>query len=150
MGGGPERQVRAALKHIIGMANLNKHVKLVMLSYGSDCKTIHSAEEYRIDGGTNFRAAYAAIRDVIARHTCSDDEQHALSGNNVGSVTIAFLTDGEDTCGRNDTLVSDFKAVLPPTWPLTVHTIGFSRGCDQTLLENMRLAGSIPGLFRYA
>ena len=34
--------------------------------------------------------------------------------------------------------------------PLAVHTVGFSSNCDRELLESMRTAGQLEGVYRYA
>jgi len=153
MAGKSATQVATALKHIVSLSKINSSVKLVILSYGSDCQEIFSAEDYYIDGGTNFRAAFAMVDNVLARYICSNEEKDLHKINNVSSVTVAFLTDGEDTSGHRDWLVPEFKEMLHNRWqnhPLYVHTIGFGTSCDKNLLEGMRTSGTLEGMFRYA
>lgn len=79
------------------------------------------------------------------------EDQHRT--NNVSSIDIAFLTDGQDGSGSRDTLVSDLKDILKSKWedgPIRVHTLGFSNCCDQNLLESIREAGTIPGIYQFA
>jgi ankyrin repeat protein len=87
---------------------------------------------------------------VLARYIYSDK---VISNNNVSSATITFLTDGEDGSSDRKELVPFFKEMLITRWknnPITVHTIGFGASCDRNLLEGMRTAGNIEGMFRYA
>lgn len=153
MAGKSATQVSTALKHIVSLSKINTSVKLIILSYGSDCQEIFNAEDYKIDGGTNFRAAFAMVDNVLARYICSNEEKDLHKMNNVSSVTVAFLTDGEDTSGSRDRLVPEFKEMLHNRWknnPLYVHTIGFGTSCDKNLLEGMRMSGTLEGMFRYA
>jgi ankyrin repeat protein len=153
MGGGPEHQVRSAIRHIISMAAHSPCVKLVILSYSSECIEIQNPQSYVIGGGTNFRGAFAMVQKVLSRYICSDDPQLAMHPNNVSTVNIAFLTDGEDTCGGRDRLVNEFKTILQRQWgsnPLSVHAMGFGQSCDRSLLEDMRKAGTVEGMFLYA
>jgi ankyrin repeat protein len=153
MGGAPERQVSTALKHIYALAQGNPCVKLVMVTYGSEADIIDTPDQYRIRGGTNFRAAFDMVKTVLRGYRCSDAPEHRHAINNVCGVTIAFLTDGQDMSGNKNRLVPEFKEMLDNVWgenPLSVHAIGFSRNCDQNLLEGMREAGRDPGMYRYA
>jgi len=151
MSGNPYKQVLTALRHIYHLSQHNSSVKLMMISYESSAKIINTPEEYKICGGTNFRAAFEAVNQLLSRYICSDENKHAV--NNVSSVTIAFLTDGQDQSYNRERLVPEFREMLRRRWgdnPLSVHTIGFSRNCDRDLLEGMRESGNIPGTFRYA
>ncbi len=153
MGGRPGEQVGMALKHIEALAKHNNNVHLVMLAYESACREIQHASEYHIGGGTNFRAAFEMIDQVLRRYVCSDAPKDAQKVNNVCSVNIAFMTDGQDNSGNRQALVPEFKEMLRTRWgdnPLRVHTVGFGHGCDRELLENMRLAGTLEGFYRYA
>ena len=153
MSGGPERQVRTALRHILGLAATAPHLQLVVVSYNSTATEIHTAEDYVIGGGTNFRCAFAAVQTILTRYVCSDDPRDAALPNNVSSVTIAFLTDGGHTDGNCEGLVPEFRQMLQRQWnhgPLSVHALGFSASCDRTLLDQMRTAGTTEGTFRYA
>jgi ankyrin repeat protein len=153
MSGAPHAQVLAALKHIESLAAHNAHVRLVMLTYGDDCKEITKAADYIIAGGTNFRAAFAMVNTVLQRYICSDDPADAERANNVSMATVVLMTDGQDCSGNRQTLVPEFKEMLVARWgdkPLAVHTVGFSGGCDRELLESIRTAGTVEGLYRYA
>ena len=149
----PMTQVSTALKHIVELSRLNNKVKLVMIKYGSGAEEIETADQYGNTGGTNFRAAFACIESVLRRYICSDRPEDANKLNNVSAVDIAFLTDGEDMSGNRERLVPELKEMLEVRWgdhPLRIHAIGFSQGCDRGLLDSMRTAGSLEGVFRYA
>lgn len=152
MGGAPWRQVETALLHIVGLQRSSASTRLVIVAYDSTAASV-SAEgpldevTARIrtmftGGGTNFRAAFAQIREVLQQRR---GEAHS-------AATIAFLTDGQDGSGARETLISDFREMLRSSWPhsVSVHVIGFGASCDRDLLEQMRLAGSVEGMFRYA
>ena len=153
MAGQASRQVSAALTHIECLARDNLNVKLVMLSYGSDCTEIKTAADYQINGGTNFRSAFNMVDKVLGRYICSDKPEDESLGNNVSTATVVFMTDGQDGCSNRNTLAPEFKEMLRARWndsPLTVHTVGFSRSCDRELLEAIRTSGNIEGFYRYA
>jgi len=100
MGGNPEVQVKTALKHIIRLAEHNPCVKLVIIAYDSYADIITTVDDYRIQGGTNFRSAFSKIAEVL---------------NNIldlSSVNIAFLTDGKDMESNKQMLVPEFKEML--------------------------------------
>ncbi|CAD7930888.1 unnamed protein product [Amoebophrya sp. A25] len=162
MGGKPYEQVLTATKHMWSMAQqAGSAVKLVLLSYGSDCIELTRPEDYRIAGGTDFRRAYEKIGQVLERFTCSVDPEFRDQPNNVSAVSIAFLTDGQDMSRDRSpaALCRDFEIMSLKNWrnkrenaeaSISVHTIGFSSGCSQSVLEAMRKSGTIDGVFRYA
>lgn len=152
MSGRPAAQVAQALKYIETLAGRNPQVILVMLTYGSDCTEIKEASDYKIEGGTDFLQAFQYTAQVLKRYMFSEQPQDAALVNNVSSVTIAMMTDGQH-CGNKNTLALDITEILRRAWPLgplSVHTVGFSNSCDRDLLENIRKAGSVEGLFRYS
>lgn len=142
MSGNPERQVRAAVASILGMAKHNTNVRLVLLAYSDSCQQIHQPEEYKINGGTNFRAAFQQIDHVLAN----------CDPSSISNVIIAFLTDGQDTCGGKDRLVPDFSEMLHRRWTgaLSVHSVAFGNAFDRHVLEGIRTAGTQEGTFRFA
>lgn len=151
MSGKPMNQVRTALRHITELSKINDNVKLVMIQYGSGAQEIIDHTQYCNMGGTNFLGAFRALDDVLKRYVCSDDLEQP---NNVSMVDVAFLTDGEDTTGSgNERLLQNLRTILRDRWgdnPLRVHAIGFGRNCDQKFLEDIRMTGSVEGIFRYA
>lgn len=167
MAGSPWKQVETALIHIMGLSMTaglgNSSVKTVIVAYDSFAEIINtSGTQEQVNntiktmfngGGTNFNAAFNKVKDVLENYTCSDDPSLLHNDNNVSSVTIAFLTDGQSGENR-DELTRTFKEILENCWtglgPLSVHAIGFGRGCDKVLLEKLRTAGPTEGTFRYA
>jgi ankyrin repeat protein/uncharacterized protein YegL len=165
MAGSSWKQVQTALIHIMGLAKTNKLVKVVIIAYDSNASEINttgSAENVqgriaalKAGGGTNFKAAFNQIEEVLSNFTCSDAKELQYVENNVSNVTIAFLTDGQSS-GNRDELVAEFKDLIQEKWtnrtggPLAVHAIGFGSGCDQVFLEKMWKTGSIDGTYRYA
>lgn len=161
MMGNPWNQVRQALVHIVGLAHTNPLVKLVVITYESIATVIDTttgtiqqiAERMRNlpgGGGTNFRAAFTEICRVLKTYTCSDAENLLFAENNVGSASIAFLTDGQDCSGsQRHELAPQFKEDLADAWngPIEVHAIGFSQGHDREFLESLLTP---DGTFRYA
>lgn len=116
MSGRPGEQVLTALKHIHALAKTNPQTHLLMLSYGSDCQEITNPNDYKINGGTNFRSAFKQIDQVLRRYRSADVAPVADDARiEVGSVHIAFLTDGQDGCSRGDraNLVPEFRCVSP-------------------------------------
>lgn len=110
MRGRAGEQVGTALRHIHALAKSNPQSTLVMLSYGSDCIEITQPEQYRVNGGTNFRAAFRSIDEVLRRYAHVDADAPANGGKPViGAVHIAFLTDGQDGSGDRATLVPEFR-----------------------------------------
>lgn len=143
MSGGPWRQVKSALVHIAGLSETNPMVKLVIISYESVAKVEPtSVAEIRMfpeaNGGTNFEAAFGAIKGVLLQHADTD----------ISSATIAFLTDGQSG-GDRQKLISSFREMLQETWRkrLSCHAVGFGGACDKELLEGLRTEN---GTFRYA
>lgn len=104
-------------------------LQLVIISYESVAKReATSVEAIRAfpeaSGGTNFLAAFKAVKEVLM-------EQR---DTNVGSATIAFLTDGQSGGDRKQ-LIQQFKECLQDSWPankaLSCHAIGFGQACDK-------------------
>jgi ankyrin repeat protein/uncharacterized protein YegL len=161
MGGNPWRQVETALIHIMSLTRSNPFVKTVIVAYDSDAQIINTTgsqtDVNRViktmftGGGTNFNAAFNKVKDVLEQYICSDSNELQGKENNVGSVTVAFLTDGESQGDRNS-LVSTFRQILKECWqgPLSVHSIGFGKNCDREFLEGLWKTGSVNGTFRYA
>lgn len=158
MAGAPINQVKAALRHILGMSQNQSNVKTVLVVYDSTSQMIPFTKS-AIDGivgsgGTNFKGAFQSLQQVLALSICSDRPEDLLEPNNVGSVSVAFLTDGQSG-GNRDALIRDFREILEDVWiskdrDITIHAIGFSSCCDKDLLEGLRTAGTLEGVFRYA
>jgi Mg-chelatase subunit ChlD len=157
-----QNQVRAALKHIMSItANTNHAVETMLIEYQSTASIlaikdkslaeIHALiDRLSAGGGTNFEAAFTQIYKVM--DSCDPQK--------IGSISIIFMTDGENNYSRGSTpqsLLDGFKTSLADhdvcskhKVPVTVHSVGFGQSCDRNLLESMRLAGSEEGIFRFA
>lgn len=159
MAGNPWKQVQSALIHILSLARSRDHVKIVLIAYNSISEIINvpEAEDAMVQtinclqsgGGTNFTSAFDKIIEVIN------------TMKNMDSITVSFLTDGQDQSNDRVTLVNNFKNKLTEinsdkennksnNKSITVHSIGFSNDCDKDFLENLRKAGTQEGTFRYA
>ena len=157
MNGEPIKQVSCALNCAANAAYANPHLRTVIVPY------CHSAESYPIntsfnrsqydqkfkslcaDGGTSFEAAFNEIVRLATEHANDD---------NIGCMTILFLTDGEDSSVRKSDrgkLVDSFRNRLQ-VWKkdYVVHTIGFGRQHDSDFLDALRKIGSEEGAYRYA
>jgi ankyrin repeat protein/uncharacterized protein YegL len=158
MSGSPIEQVKSALRHIFGLSQHNELIKIVLITYEStaqlrafDEETINSL---RGGGGTNFRNAFQTLSEVLRGYICSNNPEDADRLNNVGSVSVVFMTDGQD-CGDKTTLAADMRTQLEDVWiskerEITVHAVGFGQSCDKNLLESVRTVGTSEGTFRYA
>ena len=159
MSGSPWKQVETALLHIMGLTRSNNMVKTVIVAYDSygeimDTTGTHDEVNDKIrkmftGGGTNFRAAFDKVKEVLAKYNFSDEQ---CGENSISNVTVAFLTDGQSG-EKHELLVKMFNDILKDSWPngpLSVHSIGFGGGCDKDLLEGLRKTGSVEGTFRYA
>ena len=158
MSGKPIEQVKTALEHIIGLTSLKVssiETRVILYSSTANClpimndksmidNLINLVKKIRADGGTNFLAAYDKISDNL--------ESLRGDAENIASVSIAFLTDGQ---AQNDKSQLTFALgqIFEPykkLFKIIVHSIGFSNNCDKELLEKMRTAGTDEGTFRYA
>ena len=154
MDGHPWSQVQTALYHIIGAAWNIDTAEISIIAYDSGAQILpkrsrpedarKDVERITAGGGTNFLSAFNAIDKIL-------QERLSAADSNIGSVTIAFLTDGQASEAHN-TLVPKLCSIMQEysSFPTCVHAIGFSRDCDKALLEGLRLAGSVEGTFRYA
>lgn len=152
-------QVKSALLYIMGMVSNNPMLKTVIVPYSHIAKSFvltgnPSIDEPKIvnmydSGGTHFRNAFIEAGKILQTYICSDSEEDLQKTNNVSSANIFFMTDGQDGSGSQDTLCADLVNIINSGWngPYTIHSIGFSNGCNSKLLENMRTEN---GTFRYA
>ncbi len=153
MSGAAFNQVKTALLHIVGMAQYNPSVIIKFVIYNSFANVValtgqpeqdrQTISALRAEGGTNFSEAFRAIRTVLFEHRT----------RNIDSAAVAFLTDGQDGSGKTrDVLASDLRDILSDglAYPVSVHALGFSAGCDRVFLENLLGCGTLPGTFRYS
>lgn len=173
MAGNPWQQVQAGLRHIISLASQNPLVKIEVIAYQSYAeiidlgKTLISAisaiNALHEGGGTNNRSAYAKVEEVLSRYYYKPHPTiDTTKLTQVSNVTIAFLTDGcadnlHDNASRI-ALADEFRVILAKHWigPVTVHSVGFSQGCDRVYMEEMWKTGhdecgnALHGTFRFA
>ena len=159
MSGSPWRQVQTALTHILSLtATKIQSVETRIITYNSTAtllpmmndpselnNSIQSIQMISACGGTQFLAAYQKLYDLL-------DDIKNNRRDEFSSVSIAFLTDGQDN-GDKSTLTNALKHIFEPfndVFRIIVHAIGFSSDCDKNLLEQMRTAGTAEGTFRYA
>ena len=158
MSGTPIEQVKTALEHIIGLTSIKAssiETRIILYSSNASCLPIMNnksmlndlikmIKEIKGDGGTNFLAAYDKISDNL--------ELLREDAENISSVSIAFLTDGQAQNDKSQ-LTFALSQIFEPykkLFNIIVHSIGFSNDCDKDLLEKMRTAGTIEGTFRFA
>ena len=158
MSGKPIEQVKTALEHIIGLTSLKvSSIETRIILYSSTATCLHLMNDKSIldflineikkikgNGGTNFLAAYDKISDNL--------ESLREDAENIDSVSIAFLTDGQAQNDKSQ-LTYALGQIFEPykkLFKIIVHSIGFSSNCDKELLEKMRTAGTNEGTFRYA
>lgn len=167
MHGRPLEQVETALVHMMAITQRNPLIKTVIIPYDSTAEIVEferdSTDLYirngiktmlAKSGGTNFLEAFTKLKQVLSLFTCDD----STTRNNVSSVTVAFLTDGQDgsfTGKNNDEakakLIGYLREIIV-TWsgPISIHSVGFGGGCDISFLETVFTCGKQPGTFRYA
>lgn len=167
MSGNPWRQVQAGLTHIVSLAATNPLVRVEVVAYQSHAHVVdlgvtlasatNAINALQAGGGNNEIDAYAKVADVLARYAPVPTPNKV----EVGSVTIAFLTDGmaagiSDDASRH-ALADKLRLILAEQWTgtVTVHSIGFSGACDLIYLEAMWKTGHdergmpLHGTFRY-
>ena len=175
MAGNPWKQVQAALIHMISLAHQCPLLKMFIITYdsfaqildtsGDVSKSVNMVKNLNAGGGTTFGSAFTQIENILSKFIYSDKKEHENLQNNVSNVTIAFLTDGQAQDPNVQDLPAKFKKILTESWikktpdkkyndelynPCSVHSIGFSAGCDRNFLEQLWKCGSVDGSFRYA
>ena len=155
MYGQPIEQVKTALEHIIGLTSLKVssiETRIILYSSTASCLPImndksmldfliNEIKKIKAEGGTNFLAAYDKISDNL--------ESLREDAENIASVSIAFLTDGQAQNDKSQ-LTYALGQIFEPykkLFKIIVHSIGFSNNCDKDLLEKMRTAGTNEGTF---
>jgi hypothetical protein len=110
-------------------------------------------------GGTHFSIAFKAIQTDLEKIV---PPLRAIHGNNM-TIVIAFMTDGEDSQGKNfsskpfwQVELEHLKSFLhqsPVVCDLAsvFHALAFGANHDFPFLDNLRAnAGTVPGGFQYA
>jgi ankyrin repeat protein/uncharacterized protein YegL len=162
MAGNPWKQVQTALVHLYAMVRNNPLVKVKWIVYNSmaQIQNVDPQQDQVLlknaingvgaGGGTNIQSSFEQIKTII---------QEQIRDTDVGNITIAIMTDGQDNATYNkpdearETLVKEFRETLLDICkgkPVSVCTVGFSQDHDRKLLELFRTAGTIPGTYQYA
>lgn len=146
MAGSPIEQVKFSLKRILDVAKKYPSLIVKILAYDHGCENVTNPDFLHAGGGTSFQHAFDKIIEVLTQTKVDPT---------VTSATIVFLTDGQDNTPAGSGRVqaaANFKTTLLSCWsnPVVVHTIGFSHGHDFDYLNNIRLAGTHEGGYRFA
>ena len=157
MTGNPINQAKYSLNRIVDLSYQNKSNITNIITYNDNFKIIEIDTKlqefyYRTlinnlvaSGGTLFSSAFKGICQTIDKF--KDQE-------NISSITVIFLTDGEDSSVHGDkriTLVDKLRNdILTLTnKPITIHSVGFGMSHDYNFLNNLRTA-CIEGCYKYA
>lgn len=149
MSGRPHEQCKTSLMHILSKTFDNPYVKTMLVTYESTARIIEIPQSIndvqrivsgiRNGGGTNFTSAFEKIKEILLKHR----------NENISSVTIGFLTDGEDH--NTHLLPPKLKNMINESWDknFCVHSIAFGRSHDYEFLNNLRKIGTEEGTYRY-
>lgn len=158
MGGAPMTQVRYSLKRLLDLSYANPNIATTVVTYDDREESHHIDTSMprscfdgifnRLDarGGTSFTVAFKELVRVATTYANTKD---------VASMTILFLTDGEDSSVRKEQrnrLVTALEADIKRIWKkdFVIHSIGFGTNHDYDFLNSLRLIGTEEGAYRYA
>ena len=161
MAGNPMTNVKYSLNRIIDATYKYPHLITQIISYDDRSTNFeikrtepishyqNSVNNINASGGTSFRSAFEKIKEI------SMDYMQNKNLINISSVSILFLTDGEDSSVSKDKrgeLVDNLKIDLTKIINVdyTVHTVGFGGSHDFEFLNKLKEIGSNPGAYRYA
>lgn len=136
-------QVKEAVRHMNGHVQGGDHsLSFVLYNDRARLATAQDVDEAGAGGMTNFVAAF----DVVKKHV-----EGFAEGS---SVTVVFMTDGQDTVSSPQILADAkvaFRSFLRSCGKeVVVHTIGFTSSHQRPFLEELRTMGSYEGVYRYA
>lgn len=156
MSGSPIKQVKQSIKSAIDSNYRNKHVLTELITYSNNAVSTELCLHHHVShwdsyiddleknmAGTSFTAAFEEIAKVCRKYA---------QNTNISSVTIIFLTDGQDSLSDRKKLVTDLKTQMDSIWtkPYTVHTVGFGSNHDSEFLNSLRKIGTEEGAYRFA
>lgn len=158
MAGSPIKQVQYSLNRLIDLTYRFPHILTSIVTYDDRAYTTEVNKNNNLSyysniidkingcGGTSFRSAFSELIRICNRCKSNDD---------ISSVVVLFLTDGEDSSIQKNNrgeLVKLLKTDLEKTWtkPYTVHSIGFGSNHDYGFLNNLRQIGTAEGAYRFA
>jgi ankyrin repeat protein len=162
MSGNPKTQTEFACHQMIDMTYQNKHLITSVVLYDNNVchldidtkdfnKQYHKTmitNEIQKSGGTSFVIAFEEIVTIIKKY------KNAIIGNvwnDISSISIIFMTDGQ-AFGDKVQMVKTFKENVESVTDkqFQVHTIGFGGGHDAKFLNDLRMAGTNEGAYRFA
>lgn len=154
----PITHVKFSLQQILNVAYTQPELLTKIVSYNDKATTtdidivrkpmkhyVDIVNAIEADGGTTFQAAFDQLTNLAREYKDNDD---------VLSMTVVFLTDGEDshatTPEARATLVKNFAEALKAQWrkQFTMHTIGFGDKHDEAFLNKLRCVGTNEGAYR--
>jgi ankyrin repeat protein len=159
MSGQPTVQVKYSLNRIVDLIHSNSHLITNFVTYDDSYKIIefNNIESSQLEnhkqivanipsgGGTSFNSAFTGIVKVIEKF-----KHDPL----ISSITIIFLTDGEDCVAKKERInnVQNFKLMIDNLWnkKYTIHSVGFGTSHDSDFLNALRIIGTEEGAYRYA
>lgn len=141
MSGSPIRNVCEVLRDIYRRTKI-EYPLFTYNTRADTTKTIKSVEKNDLDanGGTSFSSIFIAIQNYLV--------------NNQKSVTLIFMTDGQDTDSQEalKRAIQMLKLTisgLSKTITVVFHVIGFGE-VNNNFLDQVRKFGTKEGLFRYS
>ena len=158
MSGNPTSQVKYSMNRLLDITYKHNNILTNIITYNDRATTMQvdtsnqqtmyttMVDNMSAGGGTSFTCAFDEI--IKRLDTYKND-------NNISSLVVVFLTDGEDSSvSRYDrlSLVQKLKSNIANIWtkPYIVHSIGFGSSHDFDFLNNLRQIGSSEGSYRYA
>lgn len=158
MAGNPMTNVKYSLNRIIDATYKYPHLITQIITYDDRSTNFeikrtepisnyqHTVNNINGSGGTSFTSAFQSIKEISSTY---------MQNTNISSVSILFLTDGEDSSileNKRGELVDKLKIDLDKIIkvPYTVHTVGFGGSHDFNFLNRLKDIGTNPGAYRYA
>lgn len=151
MCGGAINNVNEVLKDIYQRGSID--IKLLCYNTAIQRKTLADVTASPLVAGyrTNFTIVFEELsREVKALSSKAKEEKKS------GSLTVIFMTDGEDTESRPADLEKAIKKfqlqckAVKNTVEVVVHVIGFGSDVKKDFLERVQTLGNKPGLFKYS
>ncbi|CAH6419002.1 Ankyrin repeat protein [uncultured virus] len=164
----PMEQVHYSLRRLLDLTYAHRNLATTVIAYDDKVEsheiTTVTPRSYFENifnnigarGGTSFGAAFKEIVRIAALNANVPD---------ITSMTILFLTDGEDSSvprDRRHELVQSLQEELRKVWisslpnttgsikDFVIHSVGFGSNHDYNFLNSLRLIGTQEGAYRYA
>lgn len=144
-----ERQVVPAMIEMMEQSYLLPHMDCEIILYNSSAQRLNlTPDNYRdklkgltAGGGTSFNSAFNEIGKLLTEKVTQYDD-----------VVVGFLTDGQDSSGRDSTEYRALQAQIRATEKrVVVHSLAFTSSHDFDFLNAIRRdLGTVEGGFQYA